>query len=399
MVSARVTAVNDPQGHGRVGIELPWMEGQPGQSTKKGKKGKDQDATFWAPVASPMAGGGRGLWFMPEVGDEVLVSFEKGDVNHPFVVGYLWNGKDKPPSDDPQKRMIKSVNGHTFEIHDPDVQQGDKGHMTMQDAHGNVVTMANGAISVKSVGTLKIDALHVFLNGQRMQQDLVGLSKFPKLCIDFPQAKKFHIPLPFGGALKPIVDPSKGPPTDCALAQSVMMQITPMLAGMECVLRVLKVIQALKSFVTSLNPNDILPAISDLTECFGLVDPTGIAKFIASILRVIIAYLRCFIDAFQSIYNFSFELDITSAGDNPVLLNNINCAKKNAAGSLAAMAEGMGGAASLMEILELLGGVANLPIKFPSLADIAGEEDPLKSIEQLEQVLEELEQILESLPV
>ena len=44
----------------------------------------------------PAAGKDRGLLMMPVVGDEVLVAFEHGDVHKPYVLGSLWNGKDKP---------------------------------------------------------------------------------------------------------------------------------------------------------------------------------------------------------------------------------------------------------------------------------------------------------------
>ena len=44
-----------------------------------------------------MAGKDRGAYFLPEVDDEVLVAFEHGQVDHPFVIGSLWNGKDDPP--------------------------------------------------------------------------------------------------------------------------------------------------------------------------------------------------------------------------------------------------------------------------------------------------------------
>ena len=47
--------------------------------------------SHWARVAAPMAGNGRGLYFLPEVEDEVLVLFERGDA-FPFVIGALWNG-------------------------------------------------------------------------------------------------------------------------------------------------------------------------------------------------------------------------------------------------------------------------------------------------------------------
>ena len=57
----------------------------------------------WAPVAAPLAGKKRGAFFMPELGDEVLVAFEHGDFDHPFIIGFLWNGVDTPPETDLQK--------------------------------------------------------------------------------------------------------------------------------------------------------------------------------------------------------------------------------------------------------------------------------------------------------
>ena len=86
-----VTSVNDPEGRGRVRLNFPWL---------------DLNSSDWAPVAAPMAGSKRGVFFMPEVDDEVLVAFEHGDFDHPFVVGFLWNGVDKPPETDRKNRVI-----------------------------------------------------------------------------------------------------------------------------------------------------------------------------------------------------------------------------------------------------------------------------------------------------
>lgn len=82
VLPARVVSHNDPRGMGRVQIRYDWMEGA---------------STAWARMTTPSAGGGRGFMFMPEVGDEVLVAFEHGDPERPYVVGALWNGVDSAP--------------------------------------------------------------------------------------------------------------------------------------------------------------------------------------------------------------------------------------------------------------------------------------------------------------
>jgi type VI secretion system secreted protein VgrG len=82
VVSARVVDHNDPRGMGRVQIRYDWM---------------DDARSAWARMTTPSAGGGRGFMFMPEIGDEVLVAFEHGDAERPYIVGALWNGIDRAP--------------------------------------------------------------------------------------------------------------------------------------------------------------------------------------------------------------------------------------------------------------------------------------------------------------
>ncbi|MBO0722505.1 MAG: hypothetical protein J2P41_16900, partial [Blastocatellia bacterium] len=82
VVPARVVNHNDPRGMGRLQIKYDWMEAA---------------ETAWARMTTPSAGGGRGIMFMPEIGDEVLVAFEHGDPERPYIVGALWNGVDGAP--------------------------------------------------------------------------------------------------------------------------------------------------------------------------------------------------------------------------------------------------------------------------------------------------------------
>jgi uncharacterized protein involved in type VI secretion and phage assembly len=121
-----------------------------------------------------MSGGGRGAWFMPEVGDEALVAFEQEDVNHPYIVGFLHNGEHRPPETDRRVRVIQSVNGHRIELRDPEVAGGDTGGIRIADAHGNVIELANARITIQSVAQVQINAPTVTINGR-----LVAPMPFP----------------------------------------------------------------------------------------------------------------------------------------------------------------------------------------------------------------------------
>ncbi|MGQ0778523.1 MAG: phage baseplate assembly protein V [Pseudonocardiales bacterium] len=105
-----VTNNKDPDGLGRVKLKLPWMS--------------DDVESNWARIATLMAGAGRGTYFLPEVDDEVLVAFEHGSPEFPYVLGGLWNGKDKPPESNADGkndvRMIKSRSGHVIRLTDTD---------------------------------------------------------------------------------------------------------------------------------------------------------------------------------------------------------------------------------------------------------------------------------------
>jgi hypothetical protein len=78
----------------------------------------DELNSTWAPVAAPLGGSKRGQLFMPEVGDECLVAFENGDFDHPFVVGFLWNGQDVSSESQASNRVIVTPGGHQLRFED-----------------------------------------------------------------------------------------------------------------------------------------------------------------------------------------------------------------------------------------------------------------------------------------
>jgi uncharacterized protein involved in type VI secretion and phage assembly len=170
VVVAKVVEVDHPDGEGAVKVEYPWLDGR--------------NASRWAPVAAPMAGHGRGVWLVPEIGDEALVAFDRGDPERPYILGYLWNGQDRPPSGALRERMIRSYNGHTIRILDSTpTPGGNKGGIAIEDAHGNQIVLTNGKVTIKSTGVLELDAPTIVIGanaaGQRVYRRIVTPNNNP----------------------------------------------------------------------------------------------------------------------------------------------------------------------------------------------------------------------------
>jgi uncharacterized protein involved in type VI secretion and phage assembly len=154
---ALVTQNKDPDGLCRVKVRYPWHD-KPRES-------------YWARLAMPMAGKDRGLVLIPEVDDEVLVGFERGDLRFPYVLGALWNGAEKPPIANKDgkndKRILKSRKKHYLLFDD-----GDRGVVELAHENGAVIRFTDDEIVLKDrqgnqlrvtseTGTMTIEA-----NGQ-----------------------------------------------------------------------------------------------------------------------------------------------------------------------------------------------------------------------------------------
>ena len=152
-----ITNNKDPDKLGRVKVKFPWLS--------------EQVESHWARVVTPMAGKERGLYFLPEVNDEVLVAFEHGVMEFPYVLGSLWNGQDKPPlaNNDGKNnlRTIKSRSGHVITLDDTEgeekiiIRDMTAKNEIVIDSKNNTLTMkvekdltieAKGKISLKSSG-------------------------------------------------------------------------------------------------------------------------------------------------------------------------------------------------------------------------------------------------------
>lgn len=168
-----VSNIDDPDSQGRVKIKMElWGT---------------QVESDWCPVVVPLAGNEGGTWFPPQVNDEVAIAFRLGDLQYPIVMGYLWNGNDKPPEqgkkakqtilktvgghqlifdndDQSAKIQIKTKKGHLLELDDSsqklklagqngqtklELEVGESGKITVECGQSSIVLTQDGNITVK----------------------------------------------------------------------------------------------------------------------------------------------------------------------------------------------------------------------------------------------------------
>jgi uncharacterized protein involved in type VI secretion and phage assembly len=120
-----VTDTNDELGLGRVKVTMPWLS--------------ESVESAWARIAVPWAGQGMGSYFLPEVDDQVLLSFRHGDLSNPYVVGFLWSATSPPPEPSPRlgQRELRSKTGHKLQFDDLDGHRA----VTLHSSSGHKVTL------------------------------------------------------------------------------------------------------------------------------------------------------------------------------------------------------------------------------------------------------------------
>ena len=154
-----VTDIIDPKGEGRVKIFFPVIE-----ATSEG---------IFARVATLDAGNGRGTFFRPEIGDEVVAGFVDGDARHPVIIGMLHSSAKPTPynaADDNNEKGYVSRDGVKITINDGDksivIETPGGRHVTLDDNAGEIViddgqnsmVMDSSGIVVKTSGDLLLEA-------------------------------------------------------------------------------------------------------------------------------------------------------------------------------------------------------------------------------------------------
>jgi len=142
---AQVKQTSDPKGQGRVTV-LFQIDGAMLESD-------------WLQVMSFFAGPGCGAFFLPKEGDSAVVAFANGDINQPFILGFLWNGGIKPPVEGAERqqdvRVIQTRQGKKLTFDD-----SKEGQLTLIDEKQNTIKIdtANNRIELDSKGDITITA-------------------------------------------------------------------------------------------------------------------------------------------------------------------------------------------------------------------------------------------------
>jgi uncharacterized protein involved in type VI secretion and phage assembly len=139
--SALVTDNFDPKGLGRIRVKFHWMNGA--------------EKTPWIRVTSPHGGQDKGMYFMPEVGEEVIVGFEGGSPTKPYMIGSVYHGKANNSFGNAGNdvKALQTRSGTKIIMNDKE------GSILVEDKDGNSILLdGKGNITVKSNDTVTIDA-------------------------------------------------------------------------------------------------------------------------------------------------------------------------------------------------------------------------------------------------
>ena len=158
LVVGIVTNISDPEKMGRVKVKFPWLD--------------DAAESNWARVVGFYAGASRGAMFIPEVNDEVMLAFDNGDPNHPYVLGAVWNGKSKvagPGNTDGKNdhKWFRSRQGHDLEFLDTSggekirlVDCSTKNSLVFDTAGDTITTeVKQGSITISACKNIQIDCV------------------------------------------------------------------------------------------------------------------------------------------------------------------------------------------------------------------------------------------------
>jgi type VI secretion system secreted protein VgrG len=126
---AKIKDNNDPEGLGRVKVEFYWASGS--------------TSSEWMRMIQPHSGSGKGFYFIPEIEEEVLVGFEGGNAQNPYVLGTQYNGIESSgySSSGNDQKVIHTRSGTKMIFNDAEgsvLIEDPSGNSYLMDGKGNI---------------------------------------------------------------------------------------------------------------------------------------------------------------------------------------------------------------------------------------------------------------------
>ena len=156
----RVVENADPLGLGRVRVQMMWQEA-------------GSEKTPWIRLLQPHSGSGKGFYFVPEIGEEVLVGFQGGNAEKPYVIGTQYNGKEKSGYAD-KENNIKAV--HTRSGHKLVFTEDES--ILITDKSGNEILLdtKGSNITITAPETMTLNAKNLNINVSQNMTTNVGMN-------------------------------------------------------------------------------------------------------------------------------------------------------------------------------------------------------------------------------
>lgn len=233
-------------------------------------------------------------------------------------------------------------------------------------------------------------------------------------CVDLalPKPSKAEVCLPLGGRLQGLVDATKEIPDDCALTFSLLLQLGPIMASIECLIKVLKMVKPLIDVikaVPSLDGAKLMKVVPDFVTAAEEVLPCvaqvqlGVPRFVRDLLLLIAKVLHCVAGQLKSVAGLmgGIQLSIATAqqNGNGELLAQLQCAQENAQNQAAAS---MSSIEPISAILSLAGpflGIAGVdPITLPTVGSAQDAQTLETTAETLMEISQMLITVAEALP-
>lgn len=196
----------------------------------------------------------------------------------------------------------------------------------------------------------------------------------PLTCQDLalPLPSPLKVELPFGGSMNALVDMSKGIPNDCSMNFNLMLQMAPLLAALDCPMKMLKLLKPLIDIVKavpSLDPIKIGQALPEFVDAAAELAPCFVALakvpiMVMDLLRLIRSVLNCLkgqLETLRDLMN-GLALRFGEAEGNPDLRETLECSQKNAQAQAQALTASIDPISGVLALVSTIASIAGMSI-------------------------------------